>query len=180
MRNYKNRLSVSFLAVFLFLLGLVLYGCTSSNEEIRESTSSNSESEAKEAPNFSLQDQSGRMVKLSSLQGKVVVLNFWATWCLPCIKEIPGLNELYSNYRDRGVEIVGISTDETGWKAVEPFMKEHKIDYGVVVDNGKVSEKYLLRGLPLTVVIDRKGKIASRHPGYTDKSLLEEKIKCLL
>ncbi len=77
----------------------------------------------KQAPEFSLKNKDGKEVSLASLKGKVVVLNFWATWCPPCRAEIPDFKRVYSAYKDKGVEIIGVSLDQKGWKVINPFLK---------------------------------------------------------
>lgn len=133
------------------------------------------------APNFSLKMSNGKSLSLSKFKGKVVLLNFWATWCGPCIAEIPGFLEVYEKHKARGFEIVGISLDETGWEDITPFVKKHKIIYPVVLGNQKVSKAYgEIYGLPTSFVIDKKGYIVNKHVGLMTREMLENKIKDLL
>jgi peroxiredoxin len=133
------------------------------------------------APNFSLQNSSGKFVELAKLKGKAVVVNFWATWCPPCKAEIPGFLKVYDKYRTKGLEIVGISLDEKGWSVVKPFIQKYKIGYPVVLDNGEVASKYgEIRSIPTTFFIDKKGKIIDSHVGYMTEADFEKKIKKLL
>ena len=135
------------------------------------------------APEFSLTDISGQKLSLSEYKGKVVVLDFWATWCGPCRIEIPGFVELQNRYRDQGFSVIGISLD-TGSDAagqVREFYKEFKMNYPVAVGDDKVSELYGgILGLPTTFVIGRDGRIYSKHPGATPVSIFEDEIKTLL
>jgi peroxiredoxin len=125
----------------------------------------------KHAPDFKLTDASGQPVSLSSLRGKVVLLNFWATWCPPCKMEIPWLVEFQQTYRDRGFAVVGISMDEDGWAAVKPFMERMKINYPMTIGNDNIASLYGgIESLPTTLVIDRSGRIASTHTGLVSKS----------
>jgi thiol-disulfide isomerase/thioredoxin len=118
---------------------------------------------------------------LKKLEGKVVVVNFWATWCPPCKSEIPGFLEVYKQYKAKGLEIVGISLDETGWKVVKPFVEAYKITYPVVVGDANLARAYGgIEGIPASFVIDRKGNIVTQHVGYLDKASLENLVKGLL
>jgi cytochrome c biogenesis protein CcmG/thiol:disulfide interchange protein DsbE len=133
------------------------------------------------APNFSLKAANGKTVELKKLQGKVVVVNFWATWCGPCKAEIPGFLEVYQQYKSKGLEIVGISLDQDGWKPVKPFIERYKSTYPVVVGDGSLAEAYGgIDAIPTTFVIDKKGNIAARHVGFMDKKALEGLMKGLL
>src|SRR5579862_1839412 len=96
----------------------------------------------KPAPDFTLKDAKGARISLSDFKGKVVVLNFWATWCGPCKVEIPWFIELQSTYAARGFTVLGVSMDEDGWKVVSPYMAEKKINYPVVLGDEKVNELY--------------------------------------
>jgi peroxiredoxin len=135
----------------------------------------------KPAPDFELPDVNGKKVKLSDFKGKVIILNFWATWCPPCRAEIPGFIELYKKYKDKGVEIIGISLDEGGVKDVVPFMKEFGINYHILIGNYKVTQDYGgIRGIPTTFVIDKKGNIRAKYVGYRPKEVFERDIIMLL
>jgi thiol-disulfide isomerase/thioredoxin len=133
------------------------------------------------APNFTLKTKEGQTITLSKLKGKVVLINFWATWCGPCRAEIPGFKEVYNKYKSKGLEIVGISLDENGWEDVTPFMKQYSINYPVVIGNEKTAKAYGdIYGLPTSFVIDKQGYIVDKHVGLLSKEQLEEKIKGLL
>ncbi len=134
------------------------------------------------APDPVMERADGSRFRLSELRGKVVVVNFWATWCLPCRLEIPHFNRVAAEYKDRGVEFVGISTDEAGWKAIEEFEKEIPIEYPVVLDNEGEADKAFgpLVGLPVTVFIDRQGRIVQQSIGITDIDTLRENIEAAL
>lgn len=133
------------------------------------------------APNFSLKTADGKTVELKKLKGKVVVVNFWATWCGPCKKEIPGFLDVYKQYKSKGLEIVGVSLDQDGWKPVKPFIKDHGITYPVVIGDDELARAYGgIEGIPTTFVIDRKGNIATRHVGYMDDKTFEQLVKGML
>jgi cytochrome c biogenesis protein CcmG/thiol:disulfide interchange protein DsbE len=133
------------------------------------------------APDFTLHDVSGNAVKLSDLRGKVVLLNFWATWCPPCKIEIPWFIEFQQTYGERDFAVLGVSLDEDGWKSVEPFVKASKVNYRVMVDNGDVAALYGgVTSLPATFVVDRSGRIAAAHTGLVSKSDYRTEIEMLL
>jgi peroxiredoxin len=133
------------------------------------------------APNFSLKTADGKTVELQKLKGKVVVVNFWATWCGPCKAEIPGFLEVYKEYKPKGLEIVGISLDQDGWKPVKPFIERYKITYPIVVGDGELADAYGgIQAIPTTFLVDKKGNLVNRHVGYMNKETFEDLIKSLL
>src|SRR5690348_15740513 len=120
----------------------------------------------KMAPDFTLYDATGAPVKLSGYRVKVVLLNFWATWCAPCRTEIPWFVEFQRTEGGRGFQVVGVSLDEGGWKAVQPYIEEKKVSYPVVLADDEVSRQYDgVESLPTTMIIDRSGRIAAVHVG---------------
>jgi len=122
----------------------------------------------KTAPEFVLKDSNGQTVHLTDYKGKVVLLDFWATWCGPCKVEIPWFIEFEQQFKDRGFAVLGVSMDEDGWDAVKPYIDDHKINYRVMLGNEQVSDIYGgLDSLPTTLLIDRQGKIASVHIGLS-------------
>jgi peroxiredoxin len=132
------------------------------------------------APDFSLKDITGKDVKLAELKGKVVLVNFWATWCEGCQVEIPWFVEFQKEYASRGLMVVGISLDDDGWKSVKPWIKEKKVKYPIVIGNEGLGKQYGLEGMPLTVLVDREGRVADANSGIVDKTATELKIKALL
>lgn len=135
----------------------------------------------KPAPEFSLKDMNGEERKLSDFRNKAVIITFWATWCPPCRAEIPHFKSLYEEYKEKGLEVVGIALDQGGVKDVKPFAEKNKITYPILLANQKVVEDYGgIRGIPTTFVIDRKGNIIEKFIGYRDKEVFEAAIKKLL
>jgi peroxiredoxin len=133
------------------------------------------------APDFTLDDASGVPVKLSEFRGKVVLLNFWATWCLPCRTETPWFVEFHETYKDRGLAVLGVSLDDDGWKAVRPYIDKMKIDYPVMVASGDIASRYGgLSSLPVTLIIDKVGRIAVTHVGLYTKTEYEAAIDGML
>jgi len=132
-------------------------------------------------PDVALPDASGQLHRLRDFEGKVVVINFWATWCLPCKLEIPFFNQVYGEFRAEGVEFVGISLDVSGWKDIEEFQEEVPIEYLVVLGDDKTAEAFGgLPGLPVTIYVDRQGRIARKNIGITDIDDLRANIRALL
>ncbi len=133
------------------------------------------------APDFDLKDASGKIVHLSDYKGKVVLLDFWATWCEPCGIEIPWFTDFQRKYKDRGFTVLGVSMDDGGWTDVKPFIASRRINYQVVLGDDDTSRKYGdVEALPTTFVIDREGRIASIHVGLTDKKEFDDAIQQLL
>jgi cytochrome c biogenesis protein CcmG/thiol:disulfide interchange protein DsbE len=118
------------------------------------------------APVFRLKDANGQMVRPADYKGKVVLLDFWATWCGPCKIEIPWFMDFERQFKDQGFAVVGVSMDEDGWSAIKPYVQNMKMNYRVLLGNDDVSTAYGgLDSLPTTLLIDRQGKIASVHVG---------------
>jgi cytochrome c biogenesis protein CcmG/thiol:disulfide interchange protein DsbE len=134
----------------------------------------------KAAPGFSLPDSGGSAVSLSHYKGKVVLLNFWATWCHGCKEEIPWYMEFADKYKDKGFVVIGVSMDEDGWKSVKPFLQEKKMNYPVIIGNQELMNQYGGDSMPVSVLIDRDGKIADLHSGVVDKGGWEREIQQLL
>jgi len=138
-------------------------------------------SESLKAPEWELKDVDGKAVKWSDFKGKVVILDFWATWCPPCRAEIPGFVELQEQYGEKGLVVVGVSLDEQGPGVVKPFMKKFEVNYPVVMGDAKIVQAFGgIPGLPTTFVMDRKGNVVAAHVGYVSKETFEEEITPLL
>src|ERR1017187_6820159 len=123
----------------------------------------------------------GAPVDTAALQGKVVVVDFWATYCVPCLKEIPTFNRLHEQYADRGVVVLGVSMDvDGGAPLVKSFLKKHPMKYRVVLGSEKTTDLFHVNRLPTTVVFDRRGKTLQRFEGYTPADALESVVKAAL
>ncbi len=119
------------------------------------------------APSFTLRDLNGKQVSLSDFEGKVVILDFWATWCPPCVKEIPHFIALYDEYKDQEVAMVGISLDSKGVGVVNSFVRKHRINYPILMADGRVQGTYGgIRSIPTTFVIDPAGRIRYNYIGF--------------
>jgi len=136
----------------------------------------------KPAADFTLRDANGTAVKLSDYRGKVVLLNFWATWCGPCTLEIPWFIEFEQQYKTQGFAVIGVSMDEEGWNAIKPYMAAHKMNYRVLLGDDSVSQLYGgVDSLPTTFLIDRKGRVGfPPHIGLAGKNEYLKEIQGLL
>lgn len=133
------------------------------------------------APDFKLQTADKKEVSISALKGKVVLVNFWATWCGPCVREIPDFLEVYQQYRSKGFEIVGISLDRGGWETVTPFVAKMKMTYPVAIGDNALVEAYGgFNAIPTSFLIDRKGVVVKQVTGTMSKADLEALLKTLL
>jgi peroxiredoxin len=178
MMPISARLLPPFLAAGLVLLSSCS-GTQSSNASARQTHAAKN---LKPAAEFTLKDANGTSVKLSDYRGKVVLLNFWATWCGPCTLEIPWFIQFEQQYKDKGFAVLGVSMDEEGWAAVKPYVSEHKMNYRVLLGNDSVSQLYGgVESLPTTFMIDREGNVAfPPHIGLINKSEYVSEIQTLL
>jgi len=139
------------------------------------------EGERQSSPDFALKDVSGAIVKLSDFRGKVVLLNFWASWCAPCREEIPWFTGFEQEYKDRGFTVLGVAFDERGWTTVTPYAQRAKINYPVLLGGEDLMTLYGgVDALPVTFLIDRNGRIARMHVGAAGKSTYRQEILDLL
>lgn len=136
---------------------------------------------AQEAYNWTLPMINGDSLSLSDFSGRVVIIDFWDTWCPPCRRGIPELVELQTEYGPRGLTIVGMAFGRDGVQAVAEFAEQYSINYPVVMANAMVSRRFgNIRSIPTAFVIDREGRMRSMHVGYTQKELFRREIEALL
>lgn len=147
------------------------------------------QSARKPAPDFVLLDASGKSVPLSSFKGKPLLLDLWATKCGGCIKEIPSFIEIHHAYANRGLAVIGISMDifyedlkgpGEAWSLVNPFVETNKVDYPILMGDDGITKRYSVNALPVTYLIDRRGRIAATYAGLVDRANIEANIKTLL
>jgi cytochrome c biogenesis protein CcmG/thiol:disulfide interchange protein DsbE len=132
------------------------------------------------APDFSLHDLNGQPLTLASYRGKVVLLDFWATWCAPCRNEIPHFVALQNQYREQGLQVLGISMDD-GPKPVREFYQQFQMNYPVALGTEKLATAYGgVLGLPVTFLIGRDGQVAAKYIGEVQMPVVEQEIKSLL
>jgi peroxiredoxin len=134
------------------------------------------------APDFTLDDASGQSVRLSDSRGKVVLLNFWATWCAPCNLEIPWFINFQRSKQALGFSVLGVSMDDGGWAAVKPYIDAHHVNYPVTIGNEKVAALFAgpHPAVPLALIIDRSGRIAAIHAGLCSRAEYEADIDAVL
>jgi peroxiredoxin len=139
-------------------------------------------SEGKPAPNFELKDAAGKTVKLKDYRGKVVLLDFWATWCTGCKQEMPWFADFQKKYGAKKFAVVGVSLDDDGWKSLRPFLKEHReFRYKMLAGDQVTAERYgSADGLPDTFLIDRMGNLVETYHGVVDRDAVEANIQALL
>jgi thiol-disulfide isomerase/thioredoxin len=136
--------------------------------------------ERKPAPELGLEGNDSKPVLLKEYRGKIVVLDFWATWCHGCREEIPWFAEFEHKYSGKGLRVIGVSLDEDGWKVVKPFIQAADVPYRIALGNDAVEGKYGVSNMPDTFLLDRNGCIAATYGGPVDKLDIERNIRILL
>jgi len=132
-----------------------------------------------EAPNFELKDLKGKTIRLSDFRGKAVLLNFWASYCVPCKQEMPWLIEFQKQYGPKGLVILGISMDASP-AAAKKFSARMGVTYAIVMGNQQLADTYWVKGLPVSIYIDRNGRMTDQVPGQTTRSFMENEIQLAL
>jgi peroxiredoxin len=155
--------------VLMVVVAALFAGCTKSEKRGKRSP----------APDFTLQDLSGRNVRLSDLRGKVVLVEFWATWCPPCRASIPVIEHLHQTYAEKGLVVLGISIDE-GWDAVKSFAREQGITYTVLKGSDEVSQQYMVRVVPTLFLVGKDGIIAKQYVGGEEEETLAQDVQSML
>lgn len=139
------------------------------------------QAERKRAPDFELKDSGGRVVRLADYAGRVVLVDFWATWCVPCKTSMPWFNELAEKHRDAGLTVIGISIDQDGWDVVNPFIDKMRVTYPIAMATSRVTYLYGdVESVPLAFFIDRNQRVAAIHSGEAKKKDFEKIINTLL
>lgn len=132
-----------------------------------------------EMPHFELPDLTGKMVNSQQFKGNVILINFWATWCPPCKREIPDFIELYKKYKSQGFVVLGIALDDKA--SVEKFKNSYKINYPILLGTQNVVRQYgNIRGIPTSFLVGRDGKVVQKYDGYRPKEVFEKDIKTAL
>lgn len=158
-----------FFVAALFAAALLTFGCTKQERSAHSA-----------APDFTLQDIDGKAVSLAQHKGKVVLLDFWATWCPPCRASIPAIERLHKLYGAEGLVVLGISLDDGGWDSVKSFVAEYGISYPVLKGTEDVASHYMIRSIPTLILVNRDGVMAKQYMGFGNDEALEREIKALL
>jgi len=132
------------------------------------------------APDFTIADVYGKPITLSKYRGKIVLLDFWAVACGGCKLELPWYVEFQQKYKDKGLSLIGLDMYGESPDLVKPFMKEKKMDYPVAIGTDALGDRFGLKEMPLTLLIDRKGRVAVAHAGVVDRTAFEQSIQTLL
>ncbi|MEP7234314.1 MAG: TlpA disulfide reductase family protein [Ignavibacteriota bacterium] len=167
-----------FFVIFFLITGVAIFlFARPKAEDIKHAAFS----DQKPAPDFVLNDLDGKQVRLSDFKGKTVVLNFWATWCGPCVKEMPGFMELQSQYGGEGLQFIGIALDQEGAVRVKPFVEKRKINYPILIGTSEIADKFGgMNAIPVTFLIDKKGMIREQYIGMREKADLEPMVLALM
>jgi len=168
------------LKLFILLAAIGILAVVFFHDRMKPAAASITTAGKRQALDFQLPDLAGSRWQLSDRRGKVVVVNFWATWCPPCREETPGLVRLFHDYRARGVEVVGISMDDDPQKAVPPFLREYGVPYPVLVPDSSFNLAGDIDSLPTTLLIDRQGRVAKVFVGAVGESDVANEIDLLL
>ena len=187
-----SRKYAEFIIIGIILLGLILTGCSkkeqaknggNQSQAATQETQNVSQQEGfigSEAPEFELENLSGEKVTLDQFSGKVVLLNFWATWCPPCRKEIPEFVEMYSEYEDDGLEIVGVTLNSGSAEKIQNFAYKNKMNFPILTGSKEktmnLAQKYNIKAVPTSFVIDREGVVQHKWVGPRSKEKFMEVI----
>jgi thiol-disulfide isomerase/thioredoxin len=167
MRKTFEKLNV----LFFFLGVAILFGCAKTAEEKNPNPGFD----------FDLPDLNGKIVSLQDFEGKVLVINFWATWCPPCEEEMPKLNQLAQKYKKSDLVVIGIALDKDSLDLVEPFVRKKGIEYKILRGNQEILRNLGdFSGVPTTLIVDQKGNIKKKYDGSFDEDDLEKSLKELL
>jgi len=162
------------------VLLLTLGGITMAADQARVRAILQPANEREPAPQFALKDSTDNLVSLKNYRGKVILLDFWATWCGGCKEEIPWFSEFERKYGGKGFSVVGVSLDDDGWKVVKPFIQSAGVPYRIVLGDEETAKKYGIVNMPDTFLIDRNGRIAAKYVGLVDKDDVESNIRAIL
>ena len=162
-------------------LSLMALGILVISANLTTSTTAYASTQLIPLPNATFQQLNGSPMSLSELKGTVVLLNFWGTWCAPCLQEIPGLIRLSHQFKTKGLEVVGIALDSGHPHDIRAFMTEHGMDYSILMgDMALVKKQFHVMGFPTSLLIDRQGKIRQRYFGPQTEEVFKHDVEQLL
>ena len=163
------------LACVAAVLALAWLGCSADDPTANPAAAEQGRGRA--ALDFTLPDLQAKPIRLSDFRGKTVIIDFWATWCPPCIFQIPELNKLATAHREKGdVVVIGVSVDADGRPVVAPWVEEHAVEYTIVCGDEELAAEFGVFGFPTLVIIGSGGEIASRHVGLIEHDVLQELV----
>jgi len=150
----------------LFIVVLLLQGCgkAKSNANNSKNNVSSNTTTRQAMPDFTLEGLDGNQYSISQYRGRVLIVDFWATWCGPCKVEIPFLEDLYSQYKDKGLTVIGVGLDNPF--ALEKFHNDMDMNYNVLKGTQQIAQKFGIRGIPTTYILDKEGRIARKFVGF--------------
>ena len=162
------------IVVMILTSGLLITGCAAGSEPSIATV-------GKAAPNFQLQNLDGQSISLSELKGKPVLVNFWATWCGPCVSEMPYIQEIYGEWSGKGLVVLTINIGDSSSEA-EQFLQDHNLSLPVLLDTNKaVAQRYNIRGIPTTFFIDKDGIIQVKVIGaFPNKEAIENRVSKIM
>lgn len=132
------------------------------------------------APHITAKEETGQPLNLKPYTGKVMLVDFWATWCGGCKQELPWFQEFQAKYGPQDFTVVAVSMDEEGWKIIKPFVETIKLNLKVVLDDGDTSKRFALTQMPAAFLIDRDGRVAAKYVGMADRENMDANIRALL
>jgi thiol-disulfide isomerase/thioredoxin len=131
-------------------------------------------------PTVKLPDASGQTVDVAQYKGKVILLDFWATWCGGCKEELPWFADFETTFKNKGLSVIAVSADDEGWPTVTPFVKAHRMPTKVLLDDGSSKKHFAIEVMPVALLIDRHGRVAAKYVGQVDRNNMEQNIRTLL
>jgi len=168
--------------LIIFVLGCFVFLIVSRQKPLSsQDAESGKESLSQNAPDFVLPTLEGKSLRLSNFEGKVIILDFWATHCPPCRQEIPDFIKLYNKYRDKGLVIIGVSLDSGDVEGLKRFCQNEGVNYPIAIGNYEVTKSYGgIKYIPTTFIIDKNKNIVKKFIGYTSIDVFEREIEKLL
>jgi peroxiredoxin len=177
----KNMKAIGIFGIGVFAVAVVLTTAMLFGQSRSSEAATSLSGTIMPAPSWELQGADGKTIHSSDFKGKVVILDFWATWCPPCKAEIPSFIALQNEYGKKGLAVVGISVDEGGVDVVKEFAQKLGMNYPVVLADDKTPQAFGgIEAIPTTFIIDREGRIVTKHLGFTEKDEFEKELKPLL